>query len=123
MPIFIDPRQETEFVLERERGKPDATRFHLKALTAHQRMEIKDRATIIGPGPDGTPTVVGIRVQSMLYDYAAAAITAVDGGVTESGKPFRFRRGDLSSFTEADIKEIGVEVQRLNEVDEVEAKN
>jgi hypothetical protein len=124
VPIAIDPSEETPYTLERERGKPDAATFHLKALNARQRMAIKDAARVIGADPQtGEMVVRSVNVDLMLHDYAAAALSRVDGMRTASGKPFRFRKGDLSFLSESDIRELGSEVQRLNELTEVEAKN
>jgi len=124
MPIAIDPREETPFVLARERASAKPTKFWLKALTSRQFIAITDAARVIGPdATTGELVVKNVNVGLMLCDFATAALTRVEDMDTKDGKPFRFRRGDLSFLSADDVQEIGIEVQSLNKLTEVEAKN
>lgn len=123
MPKAIDPGQEYEYILSRERSEPKPTRFRFRWLTVRERMAIKDRARVTGVDAAGNVACVSVNIESMLYDYASTALNGWFDFYDGAEKPVRFTRGNLERLSQADIKELGKHVMETNELTEDEEKN
>lgn len=50
MPIALDPKRTTVYVLKAEREQPEPTQFTLRALTARERADVADQGTLTSEG-------------------------------------------------------------------------
>lgn len=115
MPVAINPKAETSYVLAAEREQPKPTRFKLRPLTSAQKLKLMGRHADPRTGEtNGITLTIGCAEEGLVgwSDFP-----------DRDGKPTRFRPGDLSALCEADIIEIGGEVWRLSNLTESDEKN
>lgn len=119
MPVAVDPKAQTTFVLAAERGSLKPTKFFLRPLTMRQLARVKDAGTDLSE--DGAR--VKVNLASLALEAATQGLVGWEDFHDAAGAAVPFTARNLERLGLDVLTEIGHEVLRLNRLGGDDEKN
>lgn len=120
MPIALDPKRRSDFIVEAERGTPEtATVFHIRALTYRQRREVEDALFAFEHGAGNAVNRTGLaRTIRLKYGLTGwRNFNGADGAVKfESDSDGHATDAALDYLDDATARELSDAIHALTEL-------